>query len=436
MSLRPTTRLLSLWLGLLVLTLGLGAAPELRPVLLGATALSVVTALYDALRPGWSHAPKLTRTLAARWPVGHQQTIVLHISCDSARPGCVQLIDDAPQVGPLEGLPLSLELRAGQITEVSYRLLPNVRGEAHFGPAEVLLTSPLGLWARRRKCGSPESVQVVPDHGPALRLTLQSLAHRISPTGTRRRPRRGQGTSFHQLREYRDGDLPQQIDWKASSKRHQLISREYEEERDQRVLIALDRGRRMRAEDGQRTLFDRALDASLVLAYVALRQGDSVGLLGFSGPVDALPPAKGRGALPRLFGHVQDWQPTDAPSDFGEAARNVLTRESRRTLLVLITNLRGEDSDELLRAVRSLQGRHLVVVASVREASTDRQLKSSVQELKSALTSCSAALLLEERRQALEAVSRAGALTIDCSAAELPTALAEAYLGAKRSGAL
>lgn len=436
MSLRPTTRLLSLWLGLLALTLVTGALPELRPLLLGAAALSVVAALLDALRPGWSHAPILTRSLSTRWPVGHWQTIVLHISTGSARPGSLQLIDDAPQIGPLEGMPLSVDLRADQTTEVSYRLLPNIRGEARFGPAEVLLTSPFGLWARRRHCGSPSCVQVVPDHGPALRLTLQTLAHRISPTGTRRRPRRGQGTSFHQLREYRDGDLPQQIDWKASSKRHQLISREYEEERDQRVLIALDRGRRMRAEDGERTLFDRALDASLVLAYVALRQGDSVGLLGFSGPVDALPPAKGRGALPRLFGHVQDWHPTDTPSDFAEAARNVLTRESRRTLLILLTNLRGEDSDELLRAVRSLQERHLVVVASVREASTDTQLNSPALDFNSALTSCSAALLLEDRRQALEAVSRAGALTIDCTAAELPTALAEAYLGAKRSGAL
>jgi uncharacterized protein (DUF58 family) len=435
-SLRPTSRLLALMGGVLLLSLATGAAPMLRPLLQGALALIAVVALLDAMRPGWSRAPELARRLSGHWSVGHHQKIVLSVKTASARPGSIQLIDDAPQIGPVDGLPLSLEMRAGQTTEVSYGLLPNVRGEALFGPAEVLLTSPLGLWAKRRTCGMHESIMVVPDHGPALRMTLQSLAHRISPTGTRRRPRRGQGTSFHQLREYRDGDLPQQIDWKASSKRHQLISREYEEERDQRVLIALDRGRRMCARDGQRTLFDRALDASLVLAYVALRQGDSVGLLGFSGPVDALPPAKGRGALPRLFGHVQAWQPSDAPSDFAEAARNVLTRESRRTLLVLITNLRGEDSNELVRAVRSLQGRHLVVVASVREATTDSQLEQPAKDLQSALSSCSAALVLEERRQALEAVSRAGALTIDTTAKELPTALAEAYLGAKRSGAL
>ncbi len=436
MSLRPTIRLVGLGAVPLVLALATAVHPGFGTGSALAGTLIAVAGLLDALLPGWRTPPEMERKLSRRWPVGHPQTVVLRITTGAARSAPITLIDDAPPIGPTTGNEFRIQLEPDRWSEHGYTLVPQQRGVAQFGPAEVLLTSRLGLWELRRTCGTAESVQVVPDHGPALRRTLQTLAYRVSPRGSRRRPRRGQGTSFHQLREYRDGDLPQQIDWKATAKRRQLVSREYEEERDQRVFLALDRGRRMRAHDGPRTLFDRALDATLVLAYIALRQGDSVGLVGFSGPIEALPSVKGPKGLPLLFGHVQGWQPNDSPSDFAEAAHNVLTRESRRTMLILITNLRGEDADELARAVHSLRRRHLVVVASMREASVDAQLHGSADDFDAARDSAAAALVLEDRRQAIDAIQRAGALTLDTTAADLPTALSEVYLDAKRGGLL
>ena len=71
-----------------------------------------------------------------------------------------------------------------------------------------------------------------------------------------------------------------QIDWKATSKRVSLISRDYQEQRDQTVILAVDCGRRMRALDGGIPQFDHCLNAMLLLAYTALRQGDHVGIVG------------------------------------------------------------------------------------------------------------------------------------------------------------
>ena len=92
------------------------------------------------------------------------------------------------------------------------------------------------------------------------------------------RRRRGEGLEFHQLREYREGDSQRQIDWKATSRSGQLISREYQDERDQQIMLLIDCGRRMRAQDDELSHFDHVLNAALLLAYVGLRQGDAVGL--------------------------------------------------------------------------------------------------------------------------------------------------------------
>lgn len=436
MSLRPSQRLVGLLALLFVLTLLAPWVPSLEVLILGASVCLALASIADAALPAWRRPPQVERILPRRWPVGRSQTVTLRIAAAEARLAFIEVIDDVPQIGPTQNLHASFTLPDEGWIEHRYSLQPETRGTARFGLAEALLQSPLGLWQLRKSCGEADEIQVVPDHGPALRRTLETLAYRVSPSGTRRRPMRGQGTSFHQLREYRDGDLPQQIDWKATAKRRQIISREYEQERDQRILIALDRGRRMRAYDHGRTMFDRALDASLVLSYLALRQGDTVGMLGFSGPIDALPAVKGPKALSQLLQHVQSWQPGDAPSDFAEAARNVLTHEPRRTLLVLITNLRGEDVDELVRAIHSLRSRHLVVVASLGEAVVHEQLRLPANDFDSARISSAAALVLENRRRAIDAVTQAGAWIVDSTATALPETLARTYLDAKRIGAL
>ena len=69
---------------------------------------------------------------------------------------------------------------------------------------------------------------------------------------------------FHQLREYRQGDPQRAIDWKATSRTQRLIAREYEEEKDQRVLLVIDCGRRMAAKDDDLSHFDHALNAGLL----------------------------------------------------------------------------------------------------------------------------------------------------------------------------
>jgi len=131
-----------------------------------------------------------------------------------------------------------------------------------------------------------------------------AMAQRPEHSGIVRKNRAGLSRDFHQLRDYQMGDSLTQIDWKASSKRQALISRDFQEQLDQSVILMLDCGRRMRTMDGKIRQFDHCLNSMLLLSYIALRQGDQIGVLSFGGTERWLPPVKGSSAMTTILNHL------------------------------------------------------------------------------------------------------------------------------------
>src|SRR3546814_8127123 len=179
----------------------------------------------------------------------------------------------------------SLRLPPDTVSSFGYRLRPTARGDFRFKGVQLRLLSPWRLWRQSRVAGVPQTVRVFPNFAPLARFALLSAEQASRMVGAHLKRRRGEGTDFHQMREYRIGDSLRQIDWKATARARKLISREYQDEKNQQLIVVLDTGRRMMAREpataqGTRALahFDHALDASLVVSYLALRQGDAVGL--------------------------------------------------------------------------------------------------------------------------------------------------------------
>jgi uncharacterized protein (DUF58 family) len=245
------------------------------------------------------------------------------------------------------------------------------------------------------------------------------------------------GLEFHQLREFREGDSLRQIDWKATARQRTPIAREYQDERDQQIIFMLDCGRRMRSQDDELAHFDHALNASLLLSYVALRQGDAVGLSTFaSDRPHYLAPIKGTGQLNVLLNSVYDLQSTQRPADYQAAATQLLARQKRRALVVLVTNLRDEDDEELLTAVKRLSKLHRVLVASLREDLLDNLRHAPVQTLPEALAYCGTVDYLNDRAQLHERLKAHGVLVVDARPQELGAELVTRYLGWKKAAAL
>jgi len=243
----------------------------------------------------------------------------------------------------------------------------------------------------------------------------------------------GMSKEFHQLRDYQLGDMLSQIDWKASSKKRSLISREYQEQKDQNVIFLLDCGRRMRAIDDGIPQFDHCLNAMLLLSYVALRQGDHVGVLSFGGTQRWLPPVKGTQSMTTLLNHLYDYKTTPSPSDFSEAAERLLTHQRRRSLVVVLTNVRGEDGEELIEPLRKIRQRHVVMVANLKEKEIADRYDKEVTGLDDALTLGATQIYLDERKAILAQLDSHGMSTVDATAQDLPVALANRYL-AEREG--
>lgn len=417
---------------------GAMVAFELLPLaaFLAALGALAVLAVSDALALRRTPSPQIQRELTPVVPVGVERSVVLRLRNAATRTLPVELHDLHPGEWPVFGLPRRANLPRGREVELSYRLTPTERGNFHFAGCMLRLASPLRLWRQQRELPPAQAVRVYPNFAPLAKLALVGAERASRVVGAHLKRRRGEGTEFQQLREYRNGDALRQIDWKASQRARKLISRDYQIERNQQVLLLVDTGRRMLARDGNLAHFDHCLNAALMVAYIALRQGDGVGLLAAGGQTRYFAPRRGLGTIDSLLNSVFDLHASPIATDYLDAATQLGLRQQRRSLVLLITNVRDEDIDELLSAVRQLQKRHLVCVASLREQVLERPLDQPVADLADAIGVAALDYYVEQRTRAHEALRAQGTDVLDVTCAELPAALVQHYLAVKRAARL
>lgn len=402
----------------------------------GACIVLLVVAAVDAWRLRGAMTPSIERDLPQVVAVGVERVVTLRLRHQGRTALSIEVHDLHPGDWSVFGLPRAVTLPVDREIEVPYRITPAERGTFRFDGCALRLSSPLRLWRQRRTVSIQQSLRVYPNFAPLAKLALIGAEQASRVVGAHLHRRRGEGTEFQQLREYRTGDSLRQIDWKASQRARKLISRDYQDERNQQVMLLLDTGRRLLARDGALTHFDHVLNASLMLAYMALRQGDAVGLLASGGASRYMAPRRGLGAIDVLLDTLFDLDAQPVATDYLDAATQLSVRQSRRSLVVLITNVRDEDIDDLLAAVRQMQRRHLVCVASLREHVLDQVLNTDVQDFSQAVTAAAMAQYIEQRIRAHQLLRAQGIDVLDVSCGELPAALVQHYLSIKRSARL
>ncbi len=438
---RPARRLLLLLLA--VLLCGLLAAlatlldwPQLAGIrLLFWVALGAV-ALLALLDAGTQRRPafEVSRNLEPHLALGVKQRVGIRLRNLSERRQSLWLTDFPPSQLQLEGLPLQLDIEPDAQVDLRYRVTPLQRGPAEFGRIGCRVDSNWGLWEKNYYYGETQQTRVYPNYKPLFRSSFVGSDQLYADLGMQLRQRRGEGTDFHQLRDFRIGDSLRQIDWRATARFRKPISREYQEERDQQVVFLLDCGRRMRARDGDLSHFDHALNALLISAFVALRQGDSVGLLSFAGAARWVAPQKGRFQISRLLDQIYDLDSAPVTSDFLEVAQQLMTRQPRRSLIVLISSLEPQDNDDLAKAARLLSRHHLVMVASMRQQVLTDTLVSEVVSIDDALKYCGVSDHLQQQAAMYAQLRSDNIIVADTAPATMHATLINEYMALKRSG--
>lgn len=445
-------------------------AADVGRVVLVALALGVAWAAFDLwlTRREWHAAPlQWTRTLPDAFALGVQRTIEGTLANTGTRRWHVAFFDHAdPDLDP-QGLPVTADLRANAQAQLRYTVQPRRRGRVNFEPADVRVQSLGRSLELQWRTGASETRPVLPNFASVSRYAWLATDRRLADIGIKTQVQRGEGTDFKQLAEYRPGDSIRHIDWKATLKQSRPIVRQFQDERDQCVIFLIDCGRRMRADEGtaQRRAapssalplggragqspdlgaqmtgshFDEALNATMLLAHVALKDGDEVGAITFGTSPEnrrAFAPRKGLATLSALTAVLHDIQPEATHSDYLIAARDLMRVHSKRALVVLLTNFRDEDAPELDAALKLLRSRHLVLLASLRERVLREMTEQPLNQSRHAVEVAAAHLFAQARRDAFRRLAERDALMVDAEPERLAVELVNRYRTVKRAGLL
>jgi len=441
---KPSARLLvflSVWvlLGLFTAVAGIiewHKTVELRFLFWAYAIVLGILALIDYLLSKYSQPKlKITRTLDPHLALGVRQKVTIKVSNQSPRPEQLWITDSPSSQIQLLGLPLAAQIAPGEHAVLHYRIIPLQRGLAEFGQVCCRIMSSLKLWEKNTYYCEPEVAKIYPNYKPLFQSSFINSELLYSDWGVQLSQRRGEGTDFRQLRDFRVGDSLRQIDWRATARFNRPISREYQEERDQQVIFLLDCGRRMRAKDGDISHFDHALNALLLSAFIALRQGDKVGLLSFAGQARWVPPVKGRHQISHLLDQIYDLDSSLDTSDFLEVAQQLMTRQSKRSLIILISSIEPEDRDDLSKAAKMLSRHHLVLVACMRQQALSEAQQNQIESIEDALSYCGASQQMQKQAAMLAELKSDNVIVADTQPSYMHSALISEYMALKRGGA-
>ncbi len=413
--------------------------PMLRWLTLTYDLALIGAAIFDAWNSRLPERVGIERHFGGRFAVGAETEVRIEIANRTARDISLIVKDEYPPQMKLSG---AREARVGVEAQTSaalvYELTPPKRGRFEFGSIAVRFLSRWRLVWCQTRIDATVAVKVYPNMRRAREVELRALGTRSFVAARRKSQWRGEGREFESLRDYVRGDEMRHISWTATARRGRLVTRQYQMERDQTILIMLDAGRLMTARIESETKLDSAVHAALALMSAAARAGDNAGLLVFGRRVKAfLPPKRGAEHLDAALEALHAIEPEMIEPSYSRAFEFAAANSRRRSLVVVLTDLVDEEgSRELLTSLKLLRPRHLPLVVTI----ADRDLKAVVREMpedeRELFTQSVAEEIMYQREAALRLVESQGGLALDVTAAALAPKLLETYLRVKERGLL
>jgi len=429
----PTRRLVWLALapGLLSITLLLSSAMiwplAAIDVVLGAVAIRDLFSLPR--RKDFTVARQAVRVASLR----KRHAVNLTVSNLSPRDAHLVVRDGAPDVLGPDPAEFAIDLPGRSRMPLEYALHAGRRGAFELERVYLRAESRFRLWQRLLDYPCATSIHVYPDLKQLAEYALLARTNRLNLVGVRRVRRVGHEHDFERLRDYTIDDNYKHIEWRATARRQRLTVKDFQTSQSQRLLFLLDCGRMMTNESAGLSLLDHALNALLMLSYVALRQNDAVGLIAFSDEIHSfVPPRSGMSQMNRLLHASFDRHPRLVESRYDQAFRHLASHVRKRSMVVLITNLIDEvNAHQVERYLTNLVGRHLPLGVLLR----DRRLFEAVEvehpQGDALWQAAAAADILSWRRQMLQDLNSKGALSLDVFPEEMTAPLVNRYLEIK-----
>lgn len=434
-------RPLLVYLALLPAMVSFGVLPARGTIWLAAvlTALVMLDAALalvvvgDLLTIPARKAFSVERTAGRIASLGKPHRVELVLLNHSRRSWAIWIRDGVPQILGAEPDELFRHPAGRSRTTLHYVLRPGRRGAFSLSDVYLRVRSRLGLWQRQLKYPVQTTIHVYPDMKQLGQYALLARTNRLSLLGVRRTRRVGQDHDFERLRDYTIDDNYKHIDWRTTARRRKLTVRDYQSSQSQRIIFLVDCGRMMTNRAAELSLLDHGLNAMLMLAYVALRQGDSVGMISFSDEIHGfIPPRGGPSQMNRLLHASFDRFPRLTESRYDQAFRYLATHCRKRSLVVLITNVIDEvNANQIERYLTNLVGRHLPLGVLLRDRALFDAVDVEHPREDQLWPAAAAAEILTWRHQVLTDLQSKGVLSLDVFPEEMTAPLVNRYLEIK-----
>jgi uncharacterized protein (DUF58 family) len=318
----------------------------------------------------------------------------------------------------------------GGEAQLSVAVRPLKRGAHAFGNVVLRLQGESGLIQKQVSLAVTDTAKVYPNFRGADQYQLLAKIDQRDEVVRKPMRSRAAGTDFESLRPYISGEDPRNIDWKATARRGALVSRNKQVEKGQQLAVLLDAGRLMAETIGKYSKLEHALNATVMLSYVAQKRGDALAVASFSNTIESfLPSVRGPSLLPRVLESLYTVQVRSVESDYWQAIAQIMTMLRRRSLLILLTDvLDASASAGLINNLSRAAEKHLVLCVVLSEPRLGELAQSIPATIEESYRKAAACDQLRRRRLALENMRSRGILVLETSPAHLSIHLVKRYL--------
>ena len=410
--------------------------------------LLLIVSVIDYVTNPLSGRVEVSREMNSKFSLGVENVVTLKVINRSRHRLRLRIKDDFPDEFLYETVLHDCHASPMHTLDIAYRLTPLRRGIYQFADIHLQCWGVLGLIVRRRRIPAAVEVKVYPNLQAVRQYELLVKRGMLHQIGLKTSRQFGEGTEMERLREYSPDDDFRRIDWNATARQRKPIVREFETERSQDVVIMLDTGRLMaspilletttlsaEASATQKAMLklDYAINTTLMTAYVSMLKGDKVGLIAFADSVHQyLAPKPGKKQFLTMLEAIYALPVHPVEPDFEEAFKYLASKQRRRALIILFTDILDSDSAEGIAAyVSQLSKHHLVACVTLTDSGIVELAEQRPQASKSVYQKAIAERLLQEKHATLEILRRQGVITIDVPAHQLTMAVVNKYLELK-----
>jgi uncharacterized protein (DUF58 family) len=345
----------------------------------------------------------------------------------------VKIIDDLPPSAWHESKVASLTVPARSTQSILLNYTPARRGDRTTGKTFLRYQSVFRMAERWAVADLRQPVRVYPNFEHARKHAVYLARSRQIELQMRMMRLRGLGSDFESLREYREGDELRNICWTAAARRGKLVSKTFQVERSQAVWIVLDCGRLMRARTDGYSKLDRAVDAALCLAQLALYSGDRVGLLAYGRAVNQrIPPGRGAIQMRHIVEQLAVIEEEVPEADHVRAAATLLTMQKHRGLIIWISDLaESAMTPEVIEAAGQMLSRHLLLFTIIAQPELKQHARHSPSSARDMYEVVAAQEMVYRRELLLGRLRERGALCMEVEPARISAAILNQYLSVK-----